>query len=123
VERYLPDQQSERWEILDFPSLKESLPVIEQAMEAAGLMLGCDRSRGYCLEMSCEDFWVGANVENSEAKASTAACLKDLEPCSALSPEVSLEREQVGHETCDFRAKMGLGGLRPGASKGGAGRD
>jgi hypothetical protein len=30
--------------------------VIEQALETAGLMLGSDKSRGYCLEMICADF-------------------------------------------------------------------
>jgi len=30
--------------------------VVEQAIETAGLMLGTDKSRGYCLEMICADF-------------------------------------------------------------------
>jgi hypothetical protein len=30
--------------------------VIEQAIETAALMLGSDKSRGYCLEMICADF-------------------------------------------------------------------
>jgi hypothetical protein len=29
-------------------------------------MLGGDRSRGYCLEMICADFLVGANHDNGE---------------------------------------------------------
>ena len=37
--------------------------MIEQAIEAAGLMLGCDKSRGYCLEMICADFLAGASME------------------------------------------------------------
>jgi hypothetical protein len=32
--------------------------VIERALETAGLMLGYDKSRGYCLEMICADFWL-----------------------------------------------------------------
>jgi hypothetical protein len=30
----------------------------------AALMLGSDRSRGYCLEMICVDFRAGANLDN-----------------------------------------------------------
>jgi hypothetical protein len=37
--------------------------VIEQALETAGLMLGTDKSRGYCLEMICADFLAGVNLE------------------------------------------------------------
>jgi hypothetical protein len=39
------------------------LPVLEQALETAGLMLGSDKSRGYCLEMICADFLAGAGEE------------------------------------------------------------
>jgi hypothetical protein len=39
-------------------------PVIERAIEIAALMLGSDRSRGYCLEMICADFLAGANLDN-----------------------------------------------------------
>jgi hypothetical protein len=38
--------------------------VVEQALETAALMLGTDKSRGYCLEMICADFLPGANLEN-----------------------------------------------------------
>jgi hypothetical protein len=38
--------------------------VIEQAIETAALMLGSNKSRGYCLEMICADFLAGANLEN-----------------------------------------------------------
>jgi hypothetical protein len=40
--------------------------VIEQAMETAALMLGSDKSRGYCREMICEDFLAGANLESGD---------------------------------------------------------
>jgi len=40
--------------------------VIEQALETAALMLGSDRSRGYCLEMICADFLAGANLDNGD---------------------------------------------------------
>jgi len=42
---------------------KSLIPVIEQAVETAALMLGSDKSRGYCLEMICADFLAGANLE------------------------------------------------------------
>ena len=32
--------------------------------EPAALMLGTDKSRGYCLEMICADFLAGANLDN-----------------------------------------------------------
>jgi hypothetical protein len=34
-------------------------------METAGLMLGTDKSRGYCLEMICADFLAGASLEDA----------------------------------------------------------
>jgi hypothetical protein len=40
--------------------------VIEQALETAGLMLGTNKSRGYCLEMICADFLAGASQDNNE---------------------------------------------------------
>jgi hypothetical protein len=40
--------------------------VVEKAIETAALMLGTDKSRGYCLEMICADFLAGANLKDSE---------------------------------------------------------
>ena len=40
--------------------------MIEQALETAGLMLGTDKSRGYCLEMICADFLAGVSLEGCE---------------------------------------------------------
>ena len=40
--------------------------VIEQAIETAALMLGSDKSRGYCLEMICADFIAGANLDSGQ---------------------------------------------------------
>ena len=42
------------------------MPVIEKAIETAALMLGSDRSRGYCLEMICADFLAGAHMDGSD---------------------------------------------------------
>ena len=41
------------------------MAVIEKALETAGLMLGTEKSRGYCLEMICADFLAGARLEDS----------------------------------------------------------
>ena len=42
------------------------MPVIERAIETAALILGSDRSRGYCLEMICADFLAGANLDHGD---------------------------------------------------------
>ena len=62
VERHLTGRDTEPWEIIYFKFYKSQLPVIEQALETAALMLGSDKSRGYCLEMICADFLAGAHV-------------------------------------------------------------
>jgi hypothetical protein len=62
VERHLTGQDTEPSEIVYFKFYKSQLPVIEQAIETAALMLGSDKSRGYCLEMICADFLAGAHL-------------------------------------------------------------
>ena len=64
VQKELTGQETEPWEIIYFKLYKSQIPVIEQAIETAALMLGTDKSRGYCLEMICADFLAGANLEN-----------------------------------------------------------
>jgi hypothetical protein len=66
VERHLTGKEMEPWEIIYFKLYKSQLPVVEKAIETAGLMLGSDKSRGYCLEMICADFLAGANLKDSE---------------------------------------------------------
>jgi len=61
-------------EIIYFKVYKSQLPVIEQAVETAGFMLGNDKSRGYCLEMICADFLAGASLESGEVKSPNVAC-------------------------------------------------
>jgi len=68
VEKQLTGQETEPWEILYFKVYKSQLPVIEQALETAMLMLGSDKSRGHCLEMICADFLAGANLESGDTK-------------------------------------------------------
>jgi hypothetical protein len=66
VEKELTGRETEPWEIIYFKLYKTQIPIIEQAIETAALMLGTDRSRGYCLEMICADFLAGANLENED---------------------------------------------------------
>ncbi len=68
VEQHLTGKESEPWELLYFKVYKGQLPVIERALETAGLMLGTDKSRGYCLEMICADFLAGANLAETQPK-------------------------------------------------------
>jgi hypothetical protein len=66
VEKELTGRETEPWEIIYFKIYKTQIPVIEQAIETAALMMGTDKSRGYCLEMICADFLAGANLENED---------------------------------------------------------
>jgi hypothetical protein len=81
VERELTGKETEPWEIVYFKLYKSQIPVIEQAIETAALMLGTDKSRGYCLEMICADFLAGANLDNGGTEVilhSISRCLKLL---------------------------------------------
>jgi hypothetical protein len=64
VERELTGRESEPWEIIYFKLYTTQIPVVEQAIETAALMLGTDKSRGYCLEMICADFLAGAHLDD-----------------------------------------------------------
>ena len=64
VEKQLTGRESEPHELIYFKVYKSQILVIDQAIETAALMLGSDRSRGYCLEMICADFVAGANLDN-----------------------------------------------------------
>jgi hypothetical protein len=63
VECHLTGKETEPWEIIYFKLYKSQLPVVEQALETAALILGSNKSRGYCLEMICADFLAGAALE------------------------------------------------------------
>src|SRR2546423_6519838 len=69
VDKHLTGKDTEPTEIIYFKLYKSQIPVIEQAIETAALMLGSDKSRGYCLEMICADFLAGANLENGDPEA------------------------------------------------------
>src|SRR5215471_5557532 len=49
VERELTGIDSEPTEIIYFKFYKSQIPIIEQAIETAAMMLGTDKSRAYCL--------------------------------------------------------------------------
>src|SRR4051794_7676808 len=63
VEKELTGKETERAELVYFKLYESQIPVIEQAIETAALMLGSDKSRGYCLERICADFLAGANLD------------------------------------------------------------
>ena len=63
VEKHLTGKDTEPYDLITFKLYKSQLPVVEQALETASLMLGSDKSRGYCLEMICADFLAGAHAD------------------------------------------------------------
>jgi hypothetical protein len=69
VEHHLTGKNSEPWELIYFKVFKSQLPVIEQAIETASMMLGSDKSRGYMLEMICADFLAGSNAGDGDPDA------------------------------------------------------
>jgi len=86
VEQYLTGQESEPWEILYFKVYKSQLQVIEQALETTALMLGSDKSRGYCLEMICADFLAGVNLEGRELTSTARGGLHESELARGQPP-------------------------------------
>ena len=66
VEGELTGKITERWEIIYFKLYESRVPVVDRAIETRALMLGSDRSRGYCLEMICADFLAGADLDNGD---------------------------------------------------------
>ena len=68
VERELTGKEEEPSELIFFKVYRSQIPVIEQAVETAALMLGTDKSRGYCLEMICADFVAGAHLDDGNSE-------------------------------------------------------
>jgi hypothetical protein len=66
VDKHLTGKDSEPTEVIYFKLYKSQIPVIEQAIETAAMLLGSDKSRGYCLEMICADFLAGANLDQGD---------------------------------------------------------
>jgi hypothetical protein len=88
VEKQLTGQETEPWEILYFKVYGSQLPVIEQALETAELMLGNEKSRGYCLEMVCADFLAGASLESGEVKSRLGLEVRQITPRTKLDDDV-----------------------------------
>jgi hypothetical protein len=76
VEKELTGKDTEPWEIVYFKLYKSQIPVVEQAIETAALMLGTDKSRGYCLEVICADFLAGASLENGNSQVLLQSILR-----------------------------------------------
>jgi len=76
VEKELTGVDSEPTEIIYFKFYKSQTPVIEQAIDTAAMMLGTDKSRGYCLEMICADFLAGANLGSGNSQVLLQSILR-----------------------------------------------
>jgi len=76
VEKELTGRETEPSEIIYFKLYRSQILVIEQAIETAALMLGTDKSRGYCLEMICADFLAGANLDNGNSRVLLQSVLR-----------------------------------------------
>jgi hypothetical protein len=97
VERHLTGRETEPWELLSFKLFKSQLKVIERALEIAALMLGSDKSRGYCLEMICADFLAGASLQDGDPEVLYFSVVRLLDMLPAAQRQRVLE--QVGAET------------------------
>jgi hypothetical protein len=97
VEKELTGRDSEPHELIYFKVYKSQIPVIEQAIEAAALMLGSDKSRGYCLEMICADFLAGANLDSGQPDVLLRTILRlfTFLPCEQKQAFAELVTEQV----------------------------
>jgi hypothetical protein len=85
---------SEPSELIYFKVFKSQVPVVEQALEVAARMLGCDKSRGYCLEMICADFLAGAHAEDESPRTLLLSILRLVHLLPA--PERQQLVEEVG---------------------------
>jgi hypothetical protein len=93
VEQELTGRETETLEIIYFKLYESQMPVIEKAIETAALMLGSDRSRGYCLEMICADFLAGPTLENGDPETLLFSLAResrswkgDLHPMAKIIP-------------------------------------
>jgi hypothetical protein len=111
VEKELTGKDSEPAELIYFKVYKSQIPVIEQAIETAALMLGSDKSRGYCLEMICADFLAGANIDGSNPELllqSISRYYKFLLPIAPLISTASRRRARfcLHQQTAIFSTNM-----------------
>src|SRR6266480_6012210 len=97
VEKELTGRETEPWEIIYFKLYKSQIPVIEQAIDTAALMLGSDKSRSYCLEMICADFVAGANLDSAEPEVLLRAVARVFQflPTEQKNEFLQIVNEQI----------------------------
>jgi len=83
VVRELTGRETEPHEIIYFKLYKSQILVVEQALETAALMLGANKSRGYCLKMICADFLTGANLEKCDPELLLRSIRQSSSSCPA----------------------------------------
>src|SRR3954462_11138757 len=76
VDKHLTGQDTEPSDLIYFKLYKSQIPIVEEAIETAALMLGSDKSRGYCLEMICADFLAGANLDSGNSQVLLQSALR-----------------------------------------------
>ena len=76
MEKHLTGEDSEPSDVIYFKLYKSQIPIVEEAIETAALMLGSDRSRGYCLEMICADFLAGAHASGGDPDVLLGALMR-----------------------------------------------
>jgi hypothetical protein len=79
VGRHLTGKETEPWEMLYFKVYKSQLPIFEQALETASLMLGGQKARGYCFEMICADFLAGATLGEEDSNVFSVSVRRLIE--------------------------------------------
>jgi len=99
VERRLTGKETGGWEILYFKVYKSRLPVVEKALETAGLMLGTDKSRGYSLEIICADFLAGARLEDIAHRARRTKLSEFDAPTTEAATTQSISGREPWSET------------------------
>ena len=78
IEKHLTEQDCAPSDLIYFKLYKSQLPIVEQAVETAALMLGSDKSRGYCLEMICADFLAGAHAASGDPEILVHALVRSF---------------------------------------------
>lgn len=96
VEQHLTSRESEPRGLLYVKLYKSQLPVIEKALETAGLMLGIRKSRGYCLEMICADFLAGMAIETGDSDLMLTALVRLFNCCRPFKEIFFVDRLKKG---------------------------
>jgi hypothetical protein len=65
VYKYFTGEDYEPYEMVYFKLYESQLPIVERALYVATRMVGSERSRGYSLELICEDFLAGRTEEST----------------------------------------------------------